>query len=89
MIRWLQSASQQNSQTCGKHNPTSRLLLPPRSYPNTGRVVPPLSPVDIITDDESYQEHEVNEVLDSRYVRRKLRYYIAWKGGNPAVTLST
>ena len=45
-----------------------------------GRVVPPPPPVDVITDDESHQEHEVDEVLDSKMIRRKLHYYIACFG---------
>lgn len=49
-----------------------------------GRFIPrPPPPIDVITDDGAHEEEEVDEILDSKYIRRKLHYYIAGKGQQP------
>ena len=52
------------------------LLEPVRPNDIPGRIQDPSPP--IIIDD--YEEYEVEEVLDSRFRRRKLQYYVHWRG---------
>jgi hypothetical protein len=39
-------------------------------------------PLPVIVEDET--EYEVNQVLDSKILRRKLYYLVDWKGYNPS-----
>jgi hypothetical protein len=55
------------------------LLSPYHANILPGRVQPPPPPVEI----EGQQEYEVDEVLDSKILRNKLKYLVSWVGYAP------
>jgi hypothetical protein len=55
------------------------LLTPHRANTLPGRVVPPPPPIVV----EGQEEYEVQEILDSKIVRGKLRYLVDWVGYSP------
>jgi len=44
--------------------------------PLEGQIIPPPSPLEV----EGENEGQVQEVLDSKFVRNRLRYLVKWKG---------
>jgi hypothetical protein len=55
------------------------LLSPYQANTIPGRTQPPPPPVEV----EGQQEYEVEEILDSKIVRNKLRYLVSWVGYAP------
>jgi hypothetical protein len=55
------------------------LLSPYHANTLPGRIQPPPPPVEI----EGQQEYEVDEILDSKILRNKLRYLVSWVGYTP------
>ena len=52
------------------------LLEPYKSSLIPGRIIPPPPPVEVMTD----TEWEVESILDSKYLRSRLLYFVKWKG---------
>jgi len=45
------------------------------NHPLEGQIIPPPPPVEV----EGEEEGQVQEVLDSKFVRNRLRYQVKWK----------
>ena len=56
------------------------LLDPAAADPYPGQVVPPPAPVEV----DGEQEWHVEEILDSKLVRGRLRYLVKWVGYDQA-----
>jgi hypothetical protein len=54
------------------------LLRPTANDPMTGQRVLPPPPIIVERDSVDQEEHKVDEVVDSRLLRRKLMYKVKW-----------
>ena len=56
------------------------LLEPATSDPLKGQKQPPPPPIIVDSDSEDNNEWEVEEILDSKLVRKTLKYLVRWVG---------
>ena len=59
------------------------LLEPYHGNTLEGRVEAPPPPISKITDKGDDRQYEIDGVLNSKYIRRKLQYFVSWKGYGP------